>query len=571
MKGSGDQRRLSAILAADMVGYTKRMEHDSEGTVAAWKAARTDVINPTISRFSGRIVKLTGDGFLAEFHTVLDAVNCAVAMQTALSTSALDFRVGINLGDIIDDGEDIHGEGVNLAARIESLAHAGGVAISSGVYEQVLNRIEHVFEDMGEVEVKNVSRPVRVYRLILGAEKHRAVVSDPLIPPELKQDKTISISSFENLSSAVEIGYFCEGVAEDIATALGNIAQLTVVSDKHRIDDDSTPGSAHFLLTGKVRKSGNRLRISAQLVDRQTGVQRWADRFDRGGDDLFEVQDDVTRNIVIGVHTELGAGAYTNQWQWGTEDLEAWELMAKGFREFQKFSPDSMAKTAATWEQALAKDPNYLAPLMGNGYCYSYLALIFDGEKSQNYLAKAQKNFEQALARAPKDVRTYSAKREIEIARENYDEAVAAAQYALDLEPNNAACRGTLAMTLSSADKPREALAHANKAALEMSDPPGWLFMTQILSHYALNNANEALRIAHETVSRAPDFYPGPVLNAALAAELGMAEEASALSKKVLEVDPHFSAQRFVRSLGLKSRIDRGRLSKAIIGAGLPE
>jgi adenylate cyclase len=569
MNASGDQRRLSAILAADMVGYTKRMEYDSEGTVTAWKATRTDIIDPSISRFSGRIVKLTGDGFLAEFHTVIDAVNCAIAMQSDLSTSALDFRMGINLGDIIDDGEDIHGEGVNLAARIESLADSGGISISSSVYEQVLNRLEHVFEDMGEVEVKNVSRPVRVYRIILGAERDR--LSDPLIPAELIQDKTISISSFENLSSAAEIGYFCEGVAEDIATALGNIAQLTVVSDEHRIDDDSTSGSAHFLLTGKVRSSGNRLRISAQLIDRQTGVQRWADRFDRDVENLFEVQDDVTRNIVIGVHSELGAGAYTNQWQWGTENLEAWELMAKGFREFQKFSPDSMVKTAATFEQALAKDPNYLAPLMGNGYCYSYLALIFDGEKSQSYLVKAQKNFEQALARAPNDVRTYSARREIEIARENYDEAVAAAQYALDLEPNNAACRGTLAMTLSSADKPRDALAQANKAALEMSDPPGWLFMTQILSHYALNNSHEALRIAREIVSRTPDFYPGPVLNAALAAELGMADETSALSKKVLEVDPHFSAQRFVRSLGLKSRIDRGRLFKAIVDAGLPE
>jgi len=571
MGDNSTQRRLAAVLAADIAGYTRLMEQDTDGTVAAWHDARANVIDPQIAAHAGRIVKHTGDGFLAEFHTVLDAVNCAVVMQTELSTSALVFRMGINLGDIIDDGEDIYGEGVNLAARIESLADPGGISISSGVYEQVLNRLEREFEDMGEVEVKNISRPVRVYRIILGAKKQRASVSDPLIPAELKQDKTISISSFENLSSAAEIGYFCEGVAEDIATALGNIAQLTVVSDGHRIDDDSTASAAHFLLTGKVRTSGNRLRVSAQLVDRQTGIQRWADRFDRDASDLLEVQDDVTRNIVIGVHTELGAGAYTNQWQWGTENLEAWELMAKGFREFQKFSPDSMAKTAAIWEQALAKDPNYLSPLMGNGYCYSYLALISDGEKSQSYLAKAQKNFEQALARAPRDVRTYSAKREIDIARESYDEAVAAAQYALDLEPNNAACRGTLAMTLSSADKPRDALAHANKAALEMSDPPGWLSMTQILSHYALNNSNEALRIARETVSRVPDFYPGPVLNAALSAEIGMAEEASALTKRVLEVDPHFSAQRFVRSLGLKSRIDRERLSKAIVDAGLPE
>ena len=163
-------RRLAAILAADVAGYTRLMEEDTDGTVAAWHAARTEVIDPTITQFSGRIVKHTGDGFLAEFPTVQDAVKCAISMQDELAASPLDFRIGVDLGDIIDDGEDIHGEGVNVAARIEALAEPGGVSVSGSVYEKVLNRLEHRFEDMGEVEVKNIARPVRVFRVLAEGE-----------------------------------------------------------------------------------------------------------------------------------------------------------------------------------------------------------------------------------------------------------------------------------------------------------------------------------------------------------------------------------------------------------------
>ena len=568
-----DQRRLSAILAADVVGYTRLMEQDTEGTVAAWKIARSGIIDPTISSHQGRIVKHTGDGFLAEFNTVLNALNCALQMQAELASSTLSFRMGINLGDIIDDGIDIHGEGVNLAARIESLADPGGILISNGVYEQVLNRLDCRFDDMGKVDLKNVSRPIQVYRIIMDRVGNSPGNSNPLIPIELRQDNTITISAFDNLSSDPEIGFFCEAIGEDIATALGNIAQLKVVSEKHRAkhgDASRDDNSAHYLLAGKVRAAGNRLRVSAQLVDHQNGEQRWADRFDHDASDLFKAQDDIMRKIVIGIHTELGSGDYLNQWQWGTENLEAWQLMAKGFREFQKFSPDSFARTTAYFEQALASDPEYLAPLVGNGYCYSYLSLITDEETAKAYIDQAQANFTEAISKAPQDVRCYSAKRGIEIALGNYEDAVLAAETALGLEPHNAACRGTLAMTLMSADKPREALAHGNKAALEMTDPPGWLNMVQILSHYLLENPTEALRISRETVARIADFYPGPVLNAALAAELGYDDEAAKMKRQVLTANPHFSSAQFVRSLGLKNKTCRESLLEALKKSGLP-
>jgi adenylate cyclase len=199
------------------------------------------------------------------------------------------------------------------------------------------------------------------------------------------------------------------------------------------------------------------------------------------------------------------------------------------------------------------------------------MALVSDAETAQEYIAKAQAAFDRSVTEAPNDVRPYSAKRELEIARGNYDAAVDAAQTALDMEPNNAACRGTLAMTLMSADKPLDALAHGSKAALEMSDPPGWLSTTQSLSYFMLGDLEEAIRISRETIVRIPDFYPGPILTAAFALELGLTSEAAEMRKKVLEIDPGFSADQFVKSQGFKNAAHGDRLFNALISAGLPE
>jgi adenylate cyclase len=227
MSVDGQQRRLSAILAADVVGYTRLVEQDTDGTVAAWKSARTGIIDPTISEHSGRIVKHTGDGFLAEFTTVQDAVQCAITMQEGLVENRLDFRMGINLGDVIDDGEDIHGEGVNIAARIEALADPGGISISGGVYDQIRNRVDHGFEDMGEHEVKHVTAPVRVYRIVFkdNPPVHSATsVSAPAEKP------SIAVLPLDNMSESREYQYLADGITEDIITLLARIPNFLVIA-----------------------------------------------------------------------------------------------------------------------------------------------------------------------------------------------------------------------------------------------------------------------------------------------------------------------------------------------------
>jgi TolB-like protein len=272
------QRRLAAILAADVAGYTRLMEQDTDGTVAAWQAARREVIKPTVADHSGKIVKLTGDGFLVEFLTVQDAVNCAIAMQRDLASSSLDFRMGVNMGDIVDDGEDIHGEGVNIAARLEGLAETGGICISGDVYNQIRNRVDAIFEDMGQQEVKNVSAPVQVYAVRLEGSSAPSASATPAAPA-ISDKPSIAVLAFDNMSGDPEQEYFADGVTEDIITALSAVRSFFVIARnssfayKGRAVDVKTIGrelGVQYVLEGSVRKGGNRIRVTAQLIGAAT-------------------------------------------------------------------------------------------------------------------------------------------------------------------------------------------------------------------------------------------------------------------------------------------------------------
>ena len=566
MTASPTQRRLAAILAADVVGYSKLMADDEAGTLAALRQHREDLFNPETQKHGGRIVKLMGDGSLVEFPSVVDAVEAALSIQTALAddSGAIKLRIGINLGDVVIDGEDIYGDGVNIAARLEAMAAPGGICISSVVHESLGNRIDTAFTDIGEQSLKNIDRPIRVFQwsAVQSEDNDRS----RLVPMEVRQDRTIAVGEFENLSSDDEIGFFCDGIGQDLITAFGTIEQLTVVSEQH-----GTKEKAQYLLTGKVRKGGTRLRVSAQLIDRQSGIQRWADRYDRDADDLFTVQDDITRNIVIAIHTELGAGSYTNRWQWGTENFDAWQLAAKGFAEFQKFSPESLMRTIEYAEKALQADPDYLAPLMMAGYCYGHLSLTADCDLRNQLIEKADAAFTRSHELRPDDVRPFAVKRALAFAQGDYDTGVAAARQALAMAPNDSYTEATLGFALASACEPEEALGHLTKAARDMTSYPGWFGMARILCHYMLGDLNEAVRCARETMVLTPTVYPARPLAAAAAADLDDFDGAEAYCRETLDMDPQFSVRQFVRFMGLKDAKISDRLNDALRKAGLPE
>jgi len=295
------QRKLAAILAADVAGYTRLVELDTDGTVAAWKSARDNVIKPLVDKKSGHIIKFTGDGFLVEFPSVQDAVFCAITLQAQLTSSPLDFRMGINVGDIVDDGSDVHGEGVNIAARLEALAEPGGICVSGDVYNQVRHRIEADFRDMGEKEIKHVSQPVRVYAI---GVSERGPSESPV--PEISNKPSIAVLPFDNMSNDPEQEYFADGITEDIITELSRFRSVLVIARnssfafKGKSTDVTEVGkklNVQYVVEGSVRKAGNHVRITAQLIEVETNQHVWAERYDRSMEDIFQVQDDITRMI----------------------------------------------------------------------------------------------------------------------------------------------------------------------------------------------------------------------------------------------------------------------------------
>src|SRR5271170_1069831 len=368
-------RRLAAILAADVAGYSRLMGADEEGTHAALTELRRAITDPKIAAHHGRIVKTTGDGMLVEFASVVDAVRCAVEMQRAMAEGnaevpadrRIEFRIGINLGDVIVEGDDLYGDGVNIAARIEALADAGGVFVSNTVHDHVRDRLPFAFEDLGEQQVKNIARPVRVYRVRdTGATaKSPSPPAQPAVP--LPDKPSIAVLPFANMSGDPEQEYFVDGMVEEIITALSRIRWLFVIARnssftyKGQAVDVKQVGrelGVRYVLEGSVRKAGNRVRITGQLIDAQTGAHLWADRFDGSLEDVFELQDKVASSVAGIIEPALQAAETARSASRPTNDLTAYDLYLRAYAIIFT-SARNMSQALALLTQAIAHDPNY--------------------------------------------------------------------------------------------------------------------------------------------------------------------------------------------------------------------
>ncbi len=324
------QRRLAAILSADVVGYSRLMGMDEAGTLSRLNALRRELIDPTIAAHSGRIVKLMGDGALVEFASAVDAVTCAIEIQRRLreddasgsDANPIQIRIGINVGDIIIDGEDILGDSVNIAARVEGIAEPGGISISEDAWRQVQGKVAANFVDAGEQSLKNIARPVRVYRLDL-APKPAAASKVPRPTLALPDKPSIAVLAFNNMSGDPEQEYFSDGISEDIITDLSKLSELHVIARNSTFINKGKPVDVkqvgrdlgvHYVLEGSVRKAGNRVRVTIQLIDTTSGVHIWADRFDRDLTEIFAVQDELTQEIIAALKIKLSAAESTDRW-----------------------------------------------------------------------------------------------------------------------------------------------------------------------------------------------------------------------------------------------------------------
>ncbi len=384
------ERKLAAILAADVAGYSRLMGTDEEGTLARLKAHRRELIDPKIAEHRGRIVKTTGDGLLVEFASPVEAVRCAAEIQKAMheregslpQERRIEIRVGINLGDVIIDEDDVYGDGVNIAARLEALADPGGVVISSAVFEQVRDRVPGSFEDLGDQQVKNIARPVRVYRL---AQLPTPASPTAMSPLPLPEKPSIAVLPFANMSGDLEQEYFADGMVEEIITALSRIRWLFVIARnssftyKGQAVDVKQVGrelGVRYVLEGSVRKAGNRVRITGQLIDALSGTHLWADRFDGSLEDVFDLQDKVASSVAGVIEPALRAAETARSAGRPTNDLTAYDLYLRAYAmvwSSARQSPDALG----LMEQAIERDPHYGPALAWAGYC-CYRLLVDD-------------------------------------------------------------------------------------------------------------------------------------------------------------------------------------------------
>ena len=381
-------RRLAAILAADVAGYSRLMGADEEGTLERLKALRSELFDPKFAEHRGRIVKTTGDGMLVEFASVVDAVRCAVEVQQAMSErdtdvaadSRIELRIGINLGDVIVEGDDLYGDGVNIAARIEALADPGGVFVSNTVHDQVRDRLPFAFEDLGEQQVENIARPVRVYRV---RDTDKSALAPAPTVLALPDKPSIAVLPFANMSGDPEQEYFADGMVEEIITALSRIRWLFVIARassftyKGQAIDVKQVGpelGVRYVLEGSVRKAGGRVRITAQLIDATNGAHLWADRFDGLLDDVFELQDKVAASVAGVIEPALQAAETARSAGRPTNDLTAYDLYLRSYAMVLS-STRQTPEALRLMEQAIARDPHYGPALAWAAFCCHRLLL----------------------------------------------------------------------------------------------------------------------------------------------------------------------------------------------------
>jgi adenylate cyclase len=583
------ERRLAAILVADVVGYTRLMGEDEAGTLAALKAHREEFIEPKIAEHKGRLVKLMGDGALVEFASVIDALACAAELQSGMAERnrqmvegpRIIFRIGINLGDVIVEGDDLYGDGVNVASRLEGLAEPGGICISAKVYDEVKNKLALGYEDMGEQEVKNVAEPIHVYLIVpeRSAGKPKAGPGEDLALPD---KPSIAVLPFDNMSGDPEQEFFADGITEDLITALSKVRWFFVIA---RNSTYTYKGKAvevtrvakelgvRYVLEGSVRKAGNRVRITAQLIDATSGRHVWAERYDRQIEDIFDLQDEMSQTIVGAVEPELSAAERDRALSKPPENLDAWESYQRGLWHMWSYERDGNFEAENLLKRATDLDPNF-APAYAYGSYVQYTRVIMGwSEGPEQSLDAGRTLAEKALALDDKDPMAYFAAGRIHMMRGRHDDSIASLETAIELNPSFAQSHHGLGMALTLAgrlDEAKEALGMAER--LSPRDPILWAStVVHSLACVLSRDYEEALHWARKTIQnpRSKGYWPQAALAASLA-HLGQMDEARAAVAAALEAMPDLSLAYLEKTLPTK---EPGGLDPHLEGlrkAGLP-
>lgn len=579
-------RRLAAILAADVAGYSRMMESAEASTIAAMRQIWSETFNPAVAARHGRIVKMMGDGALVEFSSVVDAVECAVALQRAMrernaaSKNQVVFRVGINLGDIVLEGEDIFGDGVNLAVRLEGRAPLGGILVSDSVHAQVSGKVDVAFADAGEIKLKNIERPMRAWRW---APEEGAVATSSVLKflSPLPADKpSIAVLPFVVMGNDPEQEFFADGLVEDILTTLSKLSGLWVIARnssfvyKGRAIDVRQVAhelAVRYVLEGSVRKAASRIRITAQLIDATTGVHVWADRFDRELTDIFAVQDEITLMLATEMQVRLTEGEQARLRYTTTSNVEAWSLWIQGLNEYRgPISKESHIKTRRCWEQALALDPNSatLNAVLGHLH-FGDARHGFTTDSRDSALDKAEAYVERALSIDADNPDAYRSASAIYLARSRFSDAAQAARRAVELAPSLPDVLSVGSWVLACCGCAEEGIAHMERAiALSPNHPPFYFGMLGN-SYRLAGRLEEAMQAFNAYHARSPGYGLADIVM--IQEQTGNLEEARKTAAQLIAARPSFTIAWFL-STQFRSDLEQLEADVASLrAAGIPE
>ena len=580
------ERRLMAILAADVAGYSRLLAEDEQGTLAQWRAHWRAVVDPQITAHRGRIVKTTGDGILVEFASVVEAVSCAVEFQRSMiernadvpPEKRIEFRVGINVGDIIIDGGDIWGDGVNIAARLEALAEPGGICVSGRVREDVQGKLDLdiAFEDAGDRQLKNIPRLVRVYFVRLGATREREA-------PSLPDKPSIAVLPFENMSGDPEQEYFADGMVEEIITALSRrrwlfvIARNSSFSYKRAAVDVKQIGrelGVRYVLEGSVRKSANRVRITAQLIDATTGHHVWAERYDRELADIFAVQDEITDTVMAAIEPQLYAAEGVRAKRKPPESLDAWECVVRALALMNSRTKPDATAARALLQRAVMLDPGYAQAHSLLSFVMA-LSVQLGWEPRDPTLHNAAAAARQALLMDFEEPWAHAAAGFALVLSRRAEDAVAEYQKALSLNPNFAFVHTMLGAAFCYLGRSDEAMAqieHAERLSPRDLLSRGNFGANNVIRAAAAmvgGNYREGIRFARQAVNESPGSTPAHrqlVINCALAGEM---EEAKTALHALKSLNPDITLRWVEEWLPFAREEDRRKYVEGLRMAGL--
>jgi adenylate cyclase len=589
MDETGPERRLAAVVAVDMVGYSRLMEADETGTLARLKSHRIELIDPAIAKNRGRIIKTTGDGMLIEFQSVSDAVLCATEIQRRMTRRNEDvsparwiqFRFGINLGDVIVEENDIFGDGVNVAARLEALAEPGGICVSGAVRDQVGDRLRDVgFEDLGDQSVKNIARPIRVFRVLVGENtgiapagaKDAAVA----IPAPVSKKPSIAVLPLANMSGDPQQEFFADGLTEDIITELSRFHDLLVISRNSafvykgkavKIQEVAREFGVDYVLEGSVRKAGDRVRVTVQLIDAETDRHIWAERYDRELKDVFAIQDEMTRAIVATLSGRVEAATHDRAKRKTTDNMVAYEYVLAAKVLHHRSTRADNTEAQRLLDRALALDPNYAhahawkACVLGQTWVYDWCAdreAIFDQISAE---------LQTSLALDDNDSDVHRILAALNLNRDNHDKAAYHQERALALNPNYDLIVVQQGELLTWLGRPDEGIDWIKKAMRLNPFHPERFWSHLGRACYCAERYPEAAE-AFSRITR-PDHTHHAFL-AATFAQMGNSVAAAAHAAEVLKSEPKFSVAGYLETQHYKHEADRQRHEAGLLKAGLP-